>query len=91
VSYVPCGVCEKLEVGKEDMPSFPTSNCSSGVCNFELLASTSLDIRLLQIFVLSQVLVEPFEGARPCQFSGALVIARRRVVVEAVLFAVVHV
>ena len=35
--------------------------------------------------------VEEFEGARPRQFGGRLVITRRRVVVEAVLFALVHV
>ena len=40
---------------------------------------------------LPQVLVEPFEGARPCQFGSGFVITRSRVVVEAMLFAVVHV
>ncbi len=38
-----------------------------------------------------QVFVEKFESARPRQFGGVFVITRRRVVVEAVLFALVHV
>ena len=40
---------------------------------------------------LPQVLVEPLERACPRKFGGCFVITRRRVVVKAVLFSVVHV
>src|SRR5829696_5183496 len=40
---------------------------------------------------LPQVLVKEFEGARPRQFGGRFVVARRRVVVEAVLLALLRV
>lgn len=40
---------------------------------------------------LPQVFVEKFESARPGQFGGGFVISRRRVVVKAVLCALVHV
>src|ERR1700752_455761 len=38
-----------------------------------------------------QVLIEPLKRARPGQFGGGFVITRRGVIVEAVLFAIVHV
>ena len=43
------------------------------------------------VALLTQVLVEEFEGARPREFGRLFVITRRRVVVKAVLFTIVHV
>ncbi len=41
--------------------------------------------------LLPQVFVEPVESTRPRQFGSGFVVTRRRIVVEAVLFALVHV
>jgi hypothetical protein len=46
---------------------------------------------LIDSIALPQVFIEKLESALPCQFGGGFVIARCRVVVEAVLFALVHV
>src|SRR5262249_5157417 len=80
------GICDVIK--KVTLPRFPALGIVHKRRNAVIALLSWWQLRNQ---ALAQVFVEKFESARPRQFRRLLVITRRRVVVETVLFALVHV
>ena len=81
-SLLPLRLCVSFLPGKQDL-LFATQ------ISFLISKLNLRNLRML--FPLPQVFVKPVERSGPRKFGGGLVVARRRVVMEAVLLAFVHV
>ena len=80
------GICDVIK--KVTLPRFPALGIVHKRRNAVIALLSWWQLRNQ---ALAQVFVEKFESARPRQFRRLLVITRSRVIMEAVLFAIVHV